>query len=249
MQTLTTKVALITGGGRRIGAEIAALLHSQGMQIVLHYHTSETDAKALCAQFNQKRAGSAIAVQADLADSRALPSLIKATQEAFGRLDALINNASTFYKTTVGKTDDAAWNGLFDINVKAPYFLAQAARVLLEQQQGCIINIVDIHAERPMRDYGVYSISKAATAMLTKVLARELGPSIRVNSVSPGAIAWPEGVNEIPAAIQQKIIEQTALKRHGEPAEIAKAVLFLLRDADYITGQDIAVDGGRSLSF
>lgn len=249
MPTLNSKVALITGSARRIGRDIATLLHQHGMRIVLHYHTSAADAKALCAHFNQKRADSAIAIPADLLAINMLPSFVEQAIQAFGQLDVLVNNASTFDKTLLGKTNEAIWDNILDTNLKAPYFLSQAAAPYLAKTHGSIINIADIHAERPMRDYGVYSISKAGIAMLTKVLARELGPVIRVNSVSPGAIAWPEGDNIIPEDIQKKIIDQTALKRHGDPIEIAQAVLFLAQNADYITGQDIKVDGGRSLSL
>lgn len=246
-QLVIPRVALITGAARRIGAEIARILHENGMNVALHYHSSKKEAKKLCTLLNERRANSAIVVQANLSNTRKLKAMIQQTVKSWGRLDALINNASCFYKTTATEVTESSWSKLIDTNLKAAFFLAQAAIPYLKKQHGCIVNIVDIHADRPMLDYPVYSISKAGLSMLTKSLARELGPAIRVNSVSPGAILWPEGNNVLTGKIKQKIVSHTALKRHGEPKDIAKAVLFLIRDADYITGQDIAVDGGRSL--
>lgn len=246
-QMLTSPVALVTGSARRIGKEIARILHENGINVVLHCHSSVKEAKKLCAKFNQSRDNSAAVLQADLANISKLKPLIQQSVKIWGRLDFLVNNASCFYKTPVGDTTESAWDTLIDTNLKAPFFLSQAAMPFLKKQQGCIINIVDIHAERPMLDYPVYSMSKAGLMMLTKALARECGPEVRVNSVSPGAIIWPEAKNAISPRIKKQIIQHTALKRHGDPKEIAKAVLYLIRDGQYITGQDIAVDGGRSL--
>lgn len=247
-QTLTTKVALVTGAARRIGAEIARILHQNGANVVLHYISSNHDVVKLCRALNRQRENSAAIIKADLSDMTQLKPLIKEAAKTWGRLDILVNNASCFYKTAVGEINAEAWDRLMNTNLKAPFFLAQAAVPYLKKHKGSIVNIVDIHADRPMQDYSVYSISKAGLHMVTKTLARELGPAgIRVNAVSPGAIVWPEGANTLSAKIKQDIISHTALKRHGDAHAIAEAVLFLVKDAEYITGQDIAVDGGRSL--
>jgi pteridine reductase len=241
----TGRVALITGAARRIGAEIARTLHDHGWNVVLHYRASAAEAEALCARLNAARPDSARTAAADLRDGARLPGLVRQAASAWGRLDALINNASAFYPTPVVETTTAQWDDLIDSNLKAPYFLSQAAVPALEESGGCIVNIVDVHAERPLRAHPVYSVSKAGLAMMTRALARDLGPRIRVNGVSPGAILWPEqGVDE---AMQATILARTALKRPGTPEDIARTVLFLLQDAPYITGQIIAVDGGRSL--
>ena len=243
----TVKVALVTGAARRIGAEIASILHENGMNVVIHYHFSARNAKKLCNSLNEKRANSAITLKANLFDHAQLTPLVTDAKNAWGRLDVLINNASCFYKTPVGKIPETTWEHVINTNLRAPFFLAQLAAPYLAKQSGSIVNIVDIHAERPMQNFSIYSISKAGLNMLTKSLACELGPKIRVNSVSPGPIIWPEGKSALSASLKHKIIQSTLLKRHGNPLEIAKAVLFLVRDADFITGQDIAVDGGRSL--
>lgn len=245
---LNTKVALVTGAARRIGAEIARILHQNGANVVLHYMHSKTDVVKLCRSLNKQRKNSAIIAKADLSDTNTLKPLIKEAASAWGRLDILINNASCFYKTAVGKVTSDAWNTLIDTNLKAPFFLAAAAQPYLKKYKGSIVNIVDIHAERPMQDYSVYSISKAGLSMATKTLASELGPlGIRVNAVSPGAIIWPEGQNTVSAKVKKNIVSHTALKRSGDTHAIAETVLFLVKDASYVTGQDIAVDGGRSL--
>lgn len=246
-QPTNTPVALITGAARRIGAEIARILHENGLNVIIHYHTSKKEASALSLELNKKRPQSAIVLKANLGKLSELKKLIQQSVKSWGKLDVLVNNASCFYKTSVNDVNESSWNHILDTNLKAPFFLAQLAAPYLKTQLGSIINIVDIHAEKPLLDYPIYTISKAGLGMLTKTLARELGPEIRVNSVSPGAIIWPEGHNKLSPQLKQKIISHTALKRHGGPKEIAKAVLFLVRDADYITGQDIAVDGGRSL--
>lgn len=242
---LANKVALVTGAARRIGAEIARQLHQAGMNIVLHYNVSEEEALALCAELNQLRAESAVAIRADLHEQEVERSLIKQAVEVWQRLDVLVNNASRFYRTAFGKVTEYAWDDLMNSNLKAPFFLAQAAAPYLTAQQGVIINITDIHAQRPLRDYSVYCISKSGLLMLTKLLAKELGPAVRVNAVAPGPIIWPEGENKLTEQEKHKIIGSTSLKRAGSPAEIAKAVMYLVRDADYVTGQVINVDGGR----
>lgn len=242
-----TKVALVTGGARRIGAEIARTLHHAGMNIVLHYNASGEEASQLCQQFNQIREGSAVALKADLQAPDSETVLIEQVGKAWGRLDVLINNASRFYRTTLGEVTEYAWDDLMSSNLKAPFFLSQAAAPLLSATQGSIINITDIHADKPLRDYAIYCISKSGLVMMTKALAKELGPHIRVNAIAPGSIMWPEGDNTLSDTLKQKIIAETVLQRAGRPDDIAKAVLFFVRDADYITGQVLMVDGGRTL--
>lgn len=242
------KVALVTGSARRIGAEIARSLHGKGLNIVIHYQYSERDADELCAEFNAKRAHSAIKIKADLGNSADISVLVQQAANSWGRLDVLVNNASRFYKTQMGEVAESHWNDLMDSNLKAPFFLSQQAAPFLKQTRGVIINIADIHSDRPMRDYSVYCISKAGLVMLTKVLAKELGPFVRVNAISPGGIAWPEHSNSLSEELKEKIIHRTALQCYGDPAHIAKAVLYFVNDADYVTGQVLAVDGGRILS-
>lgn len=241
------KVALITGSARRIGAEIARSLHESGMNIVLHYHASEKEAGELCNELNDKRAHSASAFQSDLQLPESAQSLVERAAKLWGGLDVLVNNASKFYRTSFGKVTEYAWDDLMSSNLKAPFFLSQAASPFLAAAQGSIINITDIHAERPMRDYSVYCMAKSGLTTLTKVLAKELGPLIRVNAIAPGAILWPEGENSLSEKEKQKVIEHTSLLRSGQPQDIAKAVLFLVYEANYITGQILCVDGGRSL--
>lgn len=244
---LSAKVALITGSARRIGAEIARLLHDLGMNIVLHYNSSEDEALKLSHELNQKRNHSATALRADLQQPESERVLVQQAIAVWNRLDLLVNNASRFYRTTVGKVTEYAWDDLMNSNLKAPFFLSQAAAPYLKKVSGSIINITDIHADRPLRDYSVYCITKSGLVMMTKVLAKELGPEVRVNAVSPGAIIWPEGKNTLSDEEKEKIIEHTVLKRSGTPQDIAKAVLFFVRDADYVTGQVLMVDGGRML--
>jgi pteridine reductase len=241
------KVALITGAARRIGAEIASTLHRAGMDVCLHYNSSDDEANALVKSLNSERENSACLIKADLHDTAMFEGLIEKTLAHSGRLDLLVNNASTFYPTPVGQIREADWSELMGSNLKAPLFLSQAAMKPLKQSGGCIINIVDIHAERPMRQHVVYSIAKSGLLAMTKSLARELGPEIRVNAVAPGAILWPE--NEMDEDTQENIIQRTALKRAGEPADIAGAILFLFRDAVYVTGHMLPVDGGRLLNI
>ena len=239
------KVVLITGAAHRIGATTARFLHEHGYNIVLHYLSSRTPAQALQKELNAQRADSVVLVQADLLSGNALTALVKEACNAWGRLDVLINNASTFYRTPVGNATEQDWNDLFGTNVKAPFFLAQAAAPHLRKQHGCIINMVDIHARRPLKGFSVYSMAKAALETMTKALARELGPEIRVNGVAPGAILWPDDLDEV---TKQRIVSKTFLKRKGEPEDIAKAIRFLVEDAPYMTGQILSVCGGRSLS-
>lgn len=240
------RTALITGAARRIGAVIAEVLHGAGMNVVLHYRGSSDEARTLASRFNQLRPASAMALHADLLQIERLPDLVRRAAAEWGGLDVLINNASTFYPTPLGEITEEAWDELIGTNLKAPLFLAQEAARDLAVRSGCIVNIVDIHAERPLKGYTVYSIAKAGLVMLTRSLAREMAPAVRVNAVAPGAILWPEA-EEAPGA-QDQILERVALRRQGRPEDIARAVLFLVRDAGYITGQVITVDGGRTLS-
>jgi pteridine reductase len=243
--TFDIKVALITGAARRIGAEIARALHQAGINVVLHYNASESQAASLSKELNEMRAHSAIAIGADLQDSENSKILVQKTKQAFGRLDVLVNNASRYYRTAVGSVTDFAWEDLMNSNLKAPFFLSQAAAPMLAESKGCIINITDIHAEYALTDYSVYCLSKSGLNMMTKVFAKELGPNVRVNAIAPGVIMWPEGENTLHDTEKNQIIDHTLLKRVGDPSDIAKAVLFFVNDAGYITGQVIAIDGGR----
>ena len=242
---LTDKAALITGGAQRVGAMTARLLHAAGANIVLHYRSSRQPALDLQTELNEKRHNSVILIQADLLEIVQLPAIVKKCIEQWGRMDILVNNASSFYPTPMGKVTEKDWDDLIGSNMKAPFFLSQAAAPHLEKQNGCIINIVDIHAQRPMEGHSVYNMAKAGLAMLVKTLAFELGPDIRVNGVAPGAIMWP--AQEMDDVTKQRIVSRTYLKRKGSAEDIARTVLFLASNADYITGQIIAVDGGRSL--
>jgi len=245
-QDLDGKVVLITGGVHRVGAQIARALHGHGANLVLHYRNSRERALKLQTELNKIRDNSVVLVQADLLDISKLPAIIKDALAPWGRLDVLVNNASSFYPTKIGNVDETQWNDLIGTNLKAPFFLSQAAAPHLQQQDGCIVNIADIHADRPLKRYPVYSIAKAGLVMLTKSLACELGPGIRVNAVAPGAILWPE--SELDEVTKQRIVSRTFLKRKGDPDNIANAVVFLIRDAVYTTGHVLNVDGGRSLN-
>ena len=244
---LQGKVALITGASHRIGAEIARTLHHAGMNLCLHYRSSADEAQQLANELLADRADSVITLALDLLQTRELSNLVSQATSQWGRLDALLNNASTFYPTPVDEITEKDWDVLMGSNLKAPLFLSQAAAPELAKHQGNIINIIDIHAERPMRRHVVYNMAKSGLLAMTKSLARELGPEIRVNGIAPGAVLWPE--NEIDPQKQQTILEKTALKRAGSPTDIAKAVLFLLRDAPYVTGHMLPVDGGRLLNI
>ena len=244
---LAGKTALVTGGARRLGAVIAHALHGAGARIVLHYRSSADAAQALADQLNTVRAGSVALAGADLLAPEAIPRLAETAQAAFGRLDILVNNASTFYPTPIGRIDEHAWTDLIGTNLKAPLFLAQALSGALRVNSGLILNLVDIHGMRPLRHHALYSVAKAGLIMLTKSLARELGPQVRVNAIAPGPVMWPEsGVDE---ALRRRIIERTALKRGGSPEDIARAALFFACDAPFVTGQILAVDGGRSIGW
>ena len=241
----TAPAALVTGSARRIGAAIARRLHAAGYDLALHYRDSEGDARALAAELEAVRANSTLLLQADLAQFDRLPEMVAKTVGHFGRLDALVNNASAFYPTPFGGTTPAQWDDLFAINARAPFFLAQAAAPHLANAGGAIVNITDIYAERPLRGHAVYAMSKAALLHMTRAFALELAPKVRVNAVSPGAILWPEGGKDPDA--QATLLARTPLGRTGMPQEIAEAVLWLLRDAHYCTGQTLHVDGGRML--
>lgn len=241
---LNDKVALVTGGARRIGAEIATRLHAEGMRLVLHYHSSDAEARALQDLLNDKRSDSVVLIKGDLLDNHKITHLAQQSIKMFTRLDAIVNNASTFFPTPVGDTSEKDWNNLFATNLKAPFFLAQATAAELKKNRGVIVNIADIYGVRPLKNHAVYSTAKAGLIMLTRALARELAPEIRVNAVAPGAILWPDHDHDEVA--QQRLISRTPLKRMGTPREIADTVLFLIRDAGFTSGHVIPVDGGRS---
>ena len=240
------KVVMITGAARRIGAELVRYLHQADMNIVLHYRSSEKDATNLANNLNAQRADSVQVLQGDLKDYSNIPNLIERALSLFGQVDVLINNASSFFPTDLKDIDEDIWDDIIGVNLKAPLFLTKALAPHLKKVNGCIVNIVDIHADRPLKDFSLYCIAKAGLAMLTKSMARELAPNVRVNGISPGAILWPE--IEHYEGMHKEIIARTALKREGSPKDVADATLFLVNHADYITGQIIAVDGGRTLS-
>ena len=244
---LAGKVVLITGGARRVGAAITRRLHAAGANVVVHYRSSAAEARTLKRELTDTRPNSVVLVQADLLRPANLSSLIKESVNAFGHLDALVNNASSFYPTAIGEITEQNWDDLIGTNLKAPLLLSQAAARELRKNHGAIVNIVDIHAEIPMKGYIVYTIAKGGLLALTRSLARELGPEVRVNGVAPGTIVWPEDDAWKDDLARQRIMNQTALKRIGEPDDVAKAVEFLLADAPFVTGQVLAVDGGRSV--
>jgi pteridine reductase len=242
------KVVLITGGARRVGAAISRRLHAAGASLMLHYRASAGEARLLQAELNGVRAGSVALIQADLLDVGKLASLVDQTLATFGRLDGLVNNASSFFPTPVGDITPAAWEDLIGTNLRAPLFLSQAAAPALKRTQGAIVNITDIHAERPLKGYVVYTAAKAGLAGLTRSLARELAPDVRVNAVAPGPILWPDD-GQFDELSRQRIVSHTPLRREGSPDDIARAVHFLLADAPYVTGETIAVDGGRHMAI
>jgi pteridine reductase len=244
MENLCGQVMLITGAARRVGAVIARRLHGAGAQVAVHYRSAAREAEALVAELNAQRADSAAAFQADLREAALLPGLVAAVVSRFGRLDALVNNASSFFPTPLGRIDEAAWDDLVGSNFKAPLFLSQAAAPHLAAVCGAIVNITDIHAERPLAGYPLYCAAKGALVALTRSLAIELAP-VRVNAVAPGAILWPED-GQFPGPEQAAIVGHTLLKRAGGPGDIAAAVHFLLAEAPYVTGQILNVDGGRT---
>lgn len=239
-------VALITGAGRRVGAVIARTLHAAGYDLALHYRHSADAAQSLADELEQQRADSTTLVHAELAELDALPGLVGSVLARFGRLDALVNNASAFYPTPVGSATPAQWNELFASNAQAPFFLAQAATPALRRAGGAIVNLVDIYAERPLANHPIYCMAKAALLAMTRALALDLGPQVRVNAVAPGAVMWPSEGKSYDD--KQAMLERTPLKRAGSPEDVASAVLWLLRDAPFVTGQVIRVDGGRTLS-
>jgi len=238
-------VVLITGAAKRVGAQIARTLHGAGYDVALHYRHSRAEMDALIGELDAARPGSTLAVQAQLADIDALGGIVEKCTSHFGRLDALVNNASAFFPTPVGQATAKQWDELFASNARAPFFLAQAAAPALRAARGCIVNIVDIYAERALAKHPIYTMAKAALAAMTRSLARELAPEVRVNAVAPGAILWPD--NGTTYTNQDDLIARTPLKRTGTPEEIAKAVLFLIRDATFTSGEILKVDGGRSL--
>ncbi|HEY0661330.1 MAG TPA: pteridine reductase [Lysobacter sp.] len=240
------RVALISGSARRIGAAIARTLHAAGYDVALHYHRSGDEMNALVAELERVRSGSTLALQADLGEFDRLPELVAHTVGRWGRLDALVNNASGFHPTPVGTTTPAQWDTLFASNARAPFFLAQAAAPHLAAARGAIVNLADIYGERPLRQHTVYCMAKAALLMMTKSLALELGPTVRVNAVSPGAILWPQDGDN--TAAQDAMLGRTPLGRTGTPEEVAEAVRWLLQDAGYCTGQVLHLDGGRLLN-
>ena len=240
------KWVLITGGAKRIGARIARTLHAQDMNLVIHFNTSSDDANELCSELNSIRNDSAIAIGANLTNQDEVESLINKVIERTGQLDVLINNASTFYPTPIEDITLDDWDNLVGTNLKAPLFLCKYAAPHIKKSKGSIINMVDIHASKPLKNHPIYGSAKSGLVMLTRSLAKDLAPAVRVNGIAPGMILWPE--NEPPKEIKQKVVNQIPLKRTGEPNDIAKTVLFLIADADYITGQIIAVDGGRGIS-
>ena len=240
-------VVLVTGAARRIGASIARTLHAGGFDVALHCRASRAELDALIDELESARPSSTLALQADLAEVERLPELIAATTMRFGRLDGLVNNASAFYRTPLGTITPAQWDELFAANARAPLFLAQAAAPELAAHNGAIVNLIDIYAERPLPQHSVYCMAKAALAMATLALAQELGPQVRVNGVAPGAVLWPEAGKAY--TDQQDLIARTPLQRAGTPEDVAGAVLWLLRDAPFVTGQIIRVDGGRWLAI
>jgi pteridine reductase len=241
--SLSGKVVLITGGAHRIGAHIVRHLHALGMNLVIHYRNSEEAAHDLQAELHAKRPGSIVLVRGDLLNNGMLTNLIYETTEAFGRLDVLINNASTFYPTPLGEATEKDWEDLIGTNLRAPFFLAQAAWPALKKSKGCIVNMADIYGDRPLKNHPIYSTGKAGLIMLTQSLAREMAPEVRVNAIAPGVILWPE--NDMDDMTKHRLVASTPLKRSGEPEDIARTVKFLIGDAGFITGQVIAVDGGR----
>ena len=242
-QPLAGQTVLITGGARRLGAAMAQALHAVGANVVIHHRQSAADAETLLQTLNARRAGSATTVQADLLDTAQLPELVAAALRTFGRLDILVNNASSFYATPVGEITAAKFDDLIGTNFRAPLFLAQAAAPELRRRQGLILNMVDIHGMRPLKQYPAYSAAKAALIMLTKSLARELAPQVRVNGIAPGPVMFPA---DLDVALQAEIIEKTLLKRSGNAQDIAKAAVYFATMAPFVTGQILAVDGGRS---
>jgi pteridine reductase len=246
---LDNKVVLITGGAKRVGAAISRILHADGAKLMIHYRQSANEARALQAELNLKRPNSVAIIHGDLLNMAVLPTLVEETIHHFGRLDVLVNNASSYYATELGEIGDNEWQDLIGSNLKAPLFLSQAAAKELIRTKGCIVNITDMHVERPKKGYVVYSVAKAGLVTLTKSLAHEMAPDVRVNAVAPGPVMWPEDNPQFDEVYRKRVISQTLLKRIGEGDDVARAVRFLIKDAPFMTGQVIAVDGGRSLNL
>ena len=240
-------VALITGASRRIGAAIARRLHAAGYDLALHHRRDDDRMESLVSELESARPDSTHELRAELADMDDLPLLIADVIMRFERIDVLVNNASAFLPTPIGHTTPQQWDTIFAANARAPFFLSQAAAPHLRATGGCIINLVDVYAERPLKDHTLYCMAKAALVMLTMSLAKELGPQVRVNGIAPGAVLWPEG--GIDEDLQQSVLNKTALKRAGDPQDVADAALFLIRDARYTTGEILRVDGGRTLAI
>lgn len=245
---MKTKVVLVTGAAKRIGARITRTFHQSGYNIILHYNQSTDEAHELQEILNSERPGSVSLLQLDLVNYTEWKDLEDRCMDTWGRLDVLVNNASTFYPTVIGTATDSEWNDLIGSNLKAPFFLSQALAPCLKEFAGNIVNICDIHGDRPLKNYAIYSIAKAGLAMMTRSLAKELAPEVRVNGIAPGAILWPEEQAEVSEGLKATIIRQIPLKRQGAPEDVANTALFLARDAPYINGQILSVDGGRSLS-
>lgn len=246
---MTDKTILVTGGARRVGTAICRWLHRKGARLVIHYRDSSADAQQLKQELERDRPNSVALLQADLLNTDKIPGWVDYAAQQFGRLDALVNNASSFFPTPVGECTEQNWHDLVGSNLKAPLFLSQAAAPYLKKSQGCIVNIIDIHSEQPLKHYVIYSTAKGGLAALTRSLAMELAPEIRVNGISPGPILWPEAGEWQDEPARRYIIERTLLRRMGEPDDIARTASFLIEDAPFITGQIIAVDGGRSINL
>src|SRR5690242_5525696 len=244
---LTGKAVLVTGAARRVGAAVVRSLHAAGANVIVHFRSSAEPAAELARELNEARTDSARLTECDLLDTEQLPGLVRAATEAFGRLDILINNASTFYPTPLGDITEIDWNDLIGTNLKAPLFLSQAAAAALRISEGLILNIADIHGLRPLGRHPIYSIAKAGLIMLTKSLAREMGPQVRVNAIAPGPVMWPK--DGMDTHLKEAIIDKTALKRPGSTDDVARAALFFATEAPYVTGQILAVDGGRSVGW
>ena len=242
------RIILITGGAKRVGAAICRRLHAAGARLMIHYRRSAGEARLLQAELNHVRADSVALIQADLLDLNKLPGIVDRTLQTFGRLDALVNNASSFFPTPIGEITPQAWDDLIGTNLRAPLFLAQAAAPALRKSQGAIVNIVDIHAERPLKNFVVYSVAKAGLVAVTRSLARELAPEVRVNAIAPGPILWPDD-SSFDELSRQRVVSHTPLKREGDPDDIAKAVYYLIAEATYVTGDTISVDGGRHIAI
>lgn len=254
MPTSTTKVALVTGAAKRIGAEIVRQLHKENFNLVIHYHHSEKAAQELADELNDARDNSAICIAADLNNSTQVINLAEQAQQYWQRIDLLVNNASSFYPTPIGETSEEDWNLLMNSNLKAPFFLAQALVKSLSDNHGCIINIADIYADKPLKKHSIYSIAKAGNVMLTKTLAQELAPLVRVNGIAPGAILWPDDSHKKPEDKlsddnKEKMLAKIPLQQRGQAQDIARAIIFLALQAPYVTGQILTIDGGRSITI